>query len=81
MFNNTDSKIIGNVGAKKIIWPISRKQSLQLLEFFVQEYLPLFGTYEDAITPNELLLYHSRLSFFKNIKLLSPLEVINRAIA
>ncbi len=73
-------KTIGNIDSKNFVWPINRTQSLQLLEFFVQECLPLFGTYEDAMTPNEWSLYHSRLSFSMNIKLLSPKEVISRAI-
>jgi deoxyribodipyrimidine photolyase-related protein len=51
-----------------------------LLDFFVTECLPLFGTYEDAMTPNEWSLYHSRISFSLNTKLISPIEVINKAI-
>ena len=76
----TDIKTIGTFDAKKFIWPISREQSLKLLDFFVEECLPFFGTYEDAMTPNEWSLYHSRLSFSMNTKMISPLEVINRAI-
>lgn len=78
---STNIKTIGCIHAKQFIWPINRKQSLELLNFFVEECLPLFGTYEDAMTPNEWSLYHSRLSFSMNVKLLSPQEVINRAIA
>jgi deoxyribodipyrimidine photolyase-related protein len=73
-------KTIGNIDAANFIWPISRKQSLALLDFFVKECLPLFGTYEDAMTPTEWSLYHSRLSFSMNTKMLLPLEVINAAI-
>jgi deoxyribodipyrimidine photolyase-related protein len=73
-------KTIGNIDAANFIWPISRKQSLSLLHFFVTECLPLFGTYEDAMTPTEWSLYHSRLSFSMNTKMLSPLEVIQTAI-
>jgi deoxyribodipyrimidine photolyase-related protein len=73
-------KTIGNIDSKNFIWPISRVQSLQLLDFFVTECLPLFGTYQDAMTPNDWSLYHSRLSFSLNTKLISPLEVINKAI-
>ncbi len=76
----TSIKTIGAIDSKNFIWPINRKQSLQLLDFFVQECLPLFGTYEDAMTPNDWSLYHSRLSFSMNIKLLSPTEVINKAV-
>jgi deoxyribodipyrimidine photolyase-related protein len=76
----TNIKTIGTIDAEDFIWPINREQSLQLLDFFVEECLPLFGTYEDAMTPTDWSLYHSRLSFSMNTKLISPLEVINRAI-
>jgi deoxyribodipyrimidine photolyase-related protein len=79
--NKTNAKSIGNINAKNFIWPITRDQSLELLQFFMSECLPLFGTYQDAMTPNDWSLYHSRISFSLNIKLLSPLEVINAAIA
>ena len=72
-------KTIGNIDAENFVWPINRKQSLELLDFFVAECLPLFGSYQDAMTPNEWSLYHSRLSFSMNIKLISPLEVIQKA--
>ncbi|ABG58331.1 cryptochrome/photolyase family protein [Cytophaga hutchinsonii] len=71
---------IGTIDARNFVWPVSRRQSLALLDFFVKECLPLFGTYQDAMVPEEWSLYHSRLSFSMNCKLLSPLEVVNRAI-
>ena len=73
-------KTIGVIDAKKFLWPVNREQSLQLLEFFAKECLPLFGRFQDAMAPNEWSLYHSRLSFSMNIKLISPKEVVNRAI-
>jgi deoxyribodipyrimidine photolyase-related protein len=76
----TTIQTIGNIDAANFIWPKNRKQSLALLDFFVTECLPLFGTYEDAMTPTEWSLYHSRLSFSMNTKMLSPLEVIHAAI-
>jgi deoxyribodipyrimidine photolyase-related protein len=77
----TDIKTIGNIDPLHFVWPINRSQSLQLLEFFVTECLALFGSYQDAMTPNQWSLYHARLSFSMNCKLLSPAEVIDRAIA
>ena len=74
----TDIKTIGFVDAKNFVWPINRKQSLELLDFFAIECLPLFGSFQDAMTPNEWSLYHSRISFSMNIKLISPKEVIDR---
>lgn len=76
-----DLKTIGTIDAKQFIWPINRAQSLQLLDFFVAECLPFFGSYQDAMAPNEWSLYHSRLSFSLNTKMISPSEVISSAIA
>ncbi len=76
----TDIRTIGNIDASHFVWPINRTQSLQLLEFFVTECLHLFGSYQDAMTPNEWSLYHSRISFSMNVKMISPQEVIESAI-
>ncbi|MBP6099535.1 MAG: cryptochrome/photolyase family protein [Flavobacterium sp.] len=78
--DKTDIKTIGKLQPKNFIWPINRKQSLELLDFFVTECLSLFGSYQDAMTPNEWSLYHARISFSMNVKMISPLEVINRAV-
>jgi len=77
----TDIKTMGTIESNNFIWPINRKQSLEVLDFFVPECLPLFGTYQDAMAPNEWSLYHSRLSFSLNTKMISPAEVIQAAIA
>ena len=73
-------KTIGTIDANNFLWPVNREQSRQLLDFFVTECLPFFGSYQDAMTPNEWSLYHSRISFSMNVKMLSPKEVIERAI-
>ena len=73
-------KTIGTVDSQNFIWPINRLQSLLLLDFFTENCLPLFGTFQDAMSPNEWSIYHSRLSFSMNIKLLSPKEVVDKAI-
>ena len=79
--SKTNIKTIGNIDAKHFVWPINRAQSLQLLDFFVLNCLPLFGSYQDAMMPNEWSLYHSRISFSMNIKMISPQEVIDKAVA
>ena len=76
----TDLKTIGFIDAATFVWPINREQSLQLLDFFAEECLQLFGSYQDAMTPNEWSLYHSRISFSMNVKMISPKEVIDRCI-
>ncbi|MGV3696850.1 cryptochrome/photolyase family protein [Flavobacterium sp.] len=75
-----DIVTIGTVDAKNFIWPVNRKQSLELLDFFIENGLPLFGTFQDAMAPGEWSLYHSRLSFAMNTKMISPKEVIHAAI-
>ena len=75
-----DIKTIGTVNSAHFIWPINRTQSLELLDFFIENCLPLFGTFQDAMAPNEWSIYHARLSFSMNVKLLSPKEVINKTI-
>jgi deoxyribodipyrimidine photolyase-related protein len=77
----TDIKTIGNIDEKNFVWPINREQSLELLDFFVKNCLHLFGSFQDAMTPNEWSLYHSRISFSMNIKMISPQEVIEACIA
>ncbi len=74
----TNIKTIGYIDPKNFVWPINREQSLALLDFFATECLPFFGSYQDAMSPNEWSLYHSRISFSMNLKLLSPKEVIER---
>ncbi len=73
-------KTIGKIESQHFIWPTTREQSLELLDFFAEECLPLFGTYQDAMAPEYWSLYHSRLSFSINSKMLSPLEVVQRCI-
>ncbi len=67
----------------QLLWPTTRKQSLQQLDYFCENCLPLFGKFQDAMTENSAhswSLYHSRLSFSLNAKLISPLEVIERSL-
>jgi deoxyribodipyrimidine photolyase-related protein len=74
----TDIKTIGSIDSNNFLWPINREQSLELLDFFSTECLPFFGSFQDAMSPNEWSIYHSRISFSMNIKLISPKEVIER---
>lgn len=67
----------------QLLWPIDRRQSLALLRAFCIDLLPRFGDYQDAMSDqNEVdwSLYHSRLSFSLNSKMISPREVIEAAI-
>lgn len=94
MFSNDLSAIVKRINTHNIdyfghcdqnlLWPVSRAQSLALLEHFCDNCLALFGRFQDAMTcqhPQQWTLYHSRLSFALNSKMLHPQEVIHRAIA
>lgn len=65
--------------ATSFYWPINRMESLELLDYFCDRLLPHFGDYQDAMRPNDWSLFHSRLSFALNVKMLHPLEVIQKA--
>lgn len=70
----------GHKDEHHVHFPLSRKEALQLLNYFCKHLLPHFGTYEDAMLHQHQTLFHSRLSFALNVKLISPLEVVNKAI-
>jgi len=66
-----------------LVWPINRQQSLEVLDYFCRFCLPQFGRFQDAMTansPHAWSLYHSRLSFSLNSKMISPMQVIERAV-
>jgi deoxyribodipyrimidine photolyase-related protein len=71
---------IGRVNPQRFTWPVTRADALRALEYFCAELLEHFGAYQDAMHTSHRFLYHSRLSFALNVKLLSPREVIEAAI-
>ncbi len=62
-------------------FPVTRKDALNDLHFFIQQCLPLFGDYQDAMVAGEPFLYHSRISAALNAGLLLPREVCELAQA
>ena len=69
-------KTIGEINPTEFSWTITRSEALNLLDEFINQALPFFGTYQDAMTTQHWYVYHSRLSFALNVKLLGPMEVI-----
>jgi deoxyribodipyrimidine photolyase-related protein len=62
-------------------WPVKREDALRSLDHFIQERLPLFGDYEDAMWTNEPWLFHAHISAALNLKLIHPREAIEAAQA
>jgi deoxyribodipyrimidine photolyase-related protein len=60
-------------------WGVTRRQALQVLEFFVQTRLSDFGPYQDAMVTGEQTMWHAMLSPYLNLGLLHPLEVVQAA--
>ena len=73
-------KTIGQPQASAFPWPITRSQAKDALAQFIQNALPHFGAYQDAMSTASTTLFHAGLSFALNIKLLHPLEVIQAAL-
>ncbi|MEL6820884.1 MAG: cryptochrome/photolyase family protein [Calditrichota bacterium] len=77
---NAGVETFGEVDAENFAWPISRSESRKVLEHFAKNLLPYFGKYQDAMHTEQRFLFHSRLSFAMNSKMLDPLEVVKRVI-
>lgn len=56
----------------------SRDEALKLLDIFIKERLPSFGTYQDSITSRSDFVFHSVISPYINMGLLNPEEVIRK---
>lgn len=81
MLERQGVETIGRIPDNKVAFPLTRAEAREALTDFVVNRLPLFGTYQDAMTVKHPLLYHANLSFAMNSKLISPKEVIDAAVA
>ena len=80
IINKKEITYIGRIQPKSFDWPINRKECLEILDYFCNHLLIHFGDYEDAMHTEQKMLFHSRLSFAMNSKMLSPKEVIEKAV-
>jgi deoxyribodipyrimidine photolyase-related protein len=69
-------KSIGKINPKYFEYPISRTQSLEQLAYFCEYLLIHFGDFQDAMHTDNWYLFHSKLSFALNTKMISPNEIV-----
>ena len=64
--------------ARDFRWPTTRKQAIEWLDAFIEQRLAQFGPFEDAITSRSATVFHSMLSPYLNLGLLTPMEIIRK---
>lgn len=62
-------------------YPIDHAGAKKVLSDFIKHRLHYFGAYEDAISKNEPIVYHSKLSAPLNIGLISPNQIIKSVLS
>lgn len=72
-----DVAFVGRDGPRR--FAATRAEALAALHDFVENRLPTFGPYEDAILEGDASMAHSRLSAPMNLGLLDPLECVDLA--
>ena len=63
---------------KKFWFATEYKDVLKLLDFFIKDKLNLFGDYEDAVDQKNNILFHSALSPYLNLGLITPDIIIQK---
>ena len=68
-------------GNLKDFWLATRREdAIKLLNFFLDKKINLFGDYEDAVSQKDNILFHSALSPYMNVGLITPEEIIKKTI-
>lgn len=91
LFDNEISEIIEDIAEAGINtighregdifnYPINQGQAHEQLQYFCQYLLPYFGDFQDAMHTQQKFLFHSRLSFAMNTKIISPKTVVDKVL-
>ena len=68
-------------GQTKNFWFATEYQdAIKLLNFFIKEKANLFGDYEDAVNQKDNILFHSALSPYLNLGLITPDIIIKKIL-
>ena len=79
--NIIEKKFSKHPGSTKNFWFATEyKDVLKLLDFFIKEKSNLFGDYEDAVDQNNNILFHSALSPYINLGLITPEIIIEKIL-
>lgn len=63
------------------LYPTTHEEAEKALSLFLKEKFSFYGDYQDAIQKDDSFLFHSILSPLLNIGLLTPQDVIDKAIS
>ena len=75
--NEVNQKFTENPGDTGDFWlGTTRKNAQQSLDHFIKFKLNLFGDYEDAVDQRNNILFHSALSPYINLGLITPSEIL-----
>ena len=68
-------------GSTKNFWFATEpKDVMKLLDFFIKEKSNLFGDYEDAVDQSNNILFHSALSPYLNLGIITPEIILDRIL-
>ena len=71
-----------NIGlCDAVLFPTTRDEALSWCDQFFNSRYEHFGLYEDAIVRAESFLFHSAITPFLNVGLVSPQEIVQKALA
>jgi deoxyribodipyrimidine photolyase-related protein len=64
----------------QLYYPVTHHEAEEWLNVFLETRFEQFGIYEDAMHPDEHFLFHSVLTPMLNIGLLSPHDIVKKAV-
>lgn len=73
------ARSFGQSQAAHFRWPLNRSEALGQLDHFLDNALPQFGDFQDAMHSANWRMFHALISFALNTKMLCPREVIEAA--